>query len=204
MILADPWKILHNINNNSLECFWALTAFSSMNWYFLHKTHWLRYRGDTDDKWSVRVYNSDLIIAVLRHQNNDFHVGYIIDGYKCPNFLPPSQSFVNILSPIFPRCQFYGLAGNAPMQGHLSMGLQEVLTVLQERPQPAIESDTLQRVVDSGYKKGTGRQERFSGVHRCHINQLLTGTISLPTPRWLLGWKAEHIWVCPECFEANP
>ena len=73
------------------------------------------------------------------------------------------------------------LAGNAPMQGHLSMGLQEVLTVFEEPAQPAIKSDTLQRVVDSGYKKGTGRKERLAGTHRCHINQLLTSTISLPT-----------------------
>ena len=89
------------------------------------------------------------------------------------------------------------------MQGHLSMGLQEVLTVFEEPAQPAIKSDTLQRVVDSGYKKGTGRKERLTGVHRHHINQLLTGTISLSTLWWSLGWLAEHVWVCPECLEAD-
>ena len=96
------------------------------------------------------------------------------------------------------------LAGNAPVRGDLSMGLKEVLIALKEQCETARVSDTRQRVAESGYEMGAGRTEHFSGVRRCRLNQLRTGLISLPTLHWLLNWRAEHIWVCPECDEADP
>ena len=77
------------------------------------------------------------------------------------------------------------------------MDLKEVVIAFEERRADEQDSDTLARIIESGYKKGKARKEEHRGTTRCRLNQLVTGTISLPTLRWLLKWRAEHIWECP-------
>jgi len=90
------------------------------------------------------------------------------------------------------------LAGTMRVGGSLEMGVQEVLTAMAEQA-GCPEGYSVERLSERGYKQGEGRHHQLEGTSRNRTNQLRTGTISLPTLRWLLKWIAEQLWVCPDC-----
>ena len=66
------------------------------------------------------------------------------------------------------------------------------------------ESHTLHCVMDKGYKRGQGAKEMWRGDKRRKLNQTLFETISVNTLKWTLARRAEQIWACPTCDDANP
>ena len=95
------------------------------------------------------------------------------------------------------------LAGSADFGEDLEMGEKEILTALYELPREEPQSDSVDRLVSLGYKEGDGRKEDLCGETRRRKNQMATGTITMPTLRWLLKWRAEQIWACPDCSDAG-
>ena len=66
------------------------------------------------------------------------------------------------------------------------MGKSEVLIALKSSVDKG-ESESLDRAVENGMKRGTASTEEWMGKERRRMNQLISGTISLNTLRWLLG-----------------
>ena len=48
-------------------------------------------------------------------------------------------------------------------------------------------ANSLERAVENGVKRGSARTKEWIGKERRGMNQLISGTISLNTLRWLLG-----------------
>ena len=65
------------------------------------------------------------------------------------------------------------------------------------------ESHTLQCVMDKEYGRGQGAREMWRGDTRRRMNQILFETISTNTLRWTLARRAEQIWTCPTCYDAD-
>ena len=65
------------------------------------------------------------------------------------------------------------------------------------------ESHTMNILSEKKVQRGQGRKEDLCGAARRIHNQLLFETISIPTLRWTVQRRAEQIWVCPDCEEAD-
>ena len=65
------------------------------------------------------------------------------------------------------------------------------------------ESHTLNCVIEKGYPRGQGGKELWRGDARRKQNQLLCETISVNTLRWTLARRAEQMWACPTCYDAD-
>ena len=65
------------------------------------------------------------------------------------------------------------------------------------------ESHTLNCVIEKGYPRGQGGKELWRGDARRKQNQLLFETISVNTLRWTLARRAEQMWACPSCNDAD-
>ena len=94
------------------------------------------------------------------------------------------------------------LAGTGPIECALQMGESEVLIALKYSVDKE-ESESPERAVENGVKRGSARTKEWIGKEKLRMNQLISGTISLGTLRWLLGWRAEQVWVCPDCNDAD-
>ena len=77
--------------------------------------------------------------------------------------------------------------------------LRAVCAHVQE--QETQDSHTVDVLCGKNIQRGHGCKEDLSGAARRYHNQPLFNTISIPTLRWR---RAEQIWVCPECDEADP
>ena len=64
-------------------------------------------------------------------------------------------------------------------------------------------SHTLQCVREKGYARGQSGKESWRGDARRKNNQLLFETISVNTLRWTLARRAEQMWACPSCNDAD-
>ena len=64
-------------------------------------------------------------------------------------------------------------------------------------------SHTLQCVREKGYARGQSGRESWRGDARRKNNQLLFETISVNTLRWTLARRAEQMWACPSCNDAD-
>ena len=99
------------------------------------------------------------------------------------------------------------LAGSAqPGEGTLTLDpplvLRATKTSLQEQ-EPTPDSYTLEVLLEKGVRRGAGCSEDLCGSARRVHNQLLFETISIYTLRWTMERRAEQIWVCPDCNEAD-
>ncbi len=65
------------------------------------------------------------------------------------------------------------------------------------------ESHTLQCVTSKEYERGQGAREMWRGDTRRKRNQILFETISVNTTRWTLARRAEQIWTCTTCYDAD-
>ena len=65
------------------------------------------------------------------------------------------------------------------------------------------ESHTLNCVIEKGYPRGQGGKELWRGDARRKQNQLLFETINVNTLRWTLARRAEQMWACPSCNDAD-
>lgn len=63
----------------------------------------------------------------------------------------------------------------------------------------ATDSETVQRLKELGIQRGDGCKSTCRSTARYRINQMMTGTISLVTLRWLLKRLTEQLWTCPAC-----
>jgi hypothetical protein len=59
-----------------------------------------------------------------------------------------------------------------------------------------------QRMRELEVRKGKGRRSVLQGKARRAYSQL-TGTVSVATLRWLLERRAEQLWECLVCIEAD-
>ena len=64
-------------------------------------------------------------------------------------------------------------------------------------------SHTLHCVREKGYARGQSGRESWRGDARRKNNQLLFETISVNTLRWTLARRAEQMWACPSCNDAD-
>lgn len=53
------------------------------------------------------------------------------------------------------------------------------------------------------YDEGEGRPSARMIELEVARNQYLNGTINVHTLRWLLKKRAEHVWMFPDCDDAN-
>ena len=99
------------------------------------------------------------------------------------------------------------LAGKAPLsRDSLTLDppavLRLVKNVLQET-ETKPESFTLHLLLEKGVKQGEGRWMDLCGRQRRFHNQLLVEDISHKTLEWTLRNRAEQVWVCSDCNEAD-
>ena len=81
--------------------------------------------------------------------------------------------------------------------------MQSLARTLKE--EESLESEAaVERLEESGVKRGSGRQCVLTGIARNIRNQINTGTISRRTLRWILDRGTEHLWTCPECVDVVP
>ena len=71
-----------------------------------------------------------------------------------------------------------------------------ILTLLIALNYSVDKSESLERAVENGVKRDSARTKEWIGKERRRMNQLISGTISLDTLRWLLRWRAEQVCVC--------
>ena len=100
------------------------------------------------------------------------------------------------------------LAGSAPITGTLTLDPATVIDNVKESLKEARqieeeESYTLTLVQNKGIQRGDGRKSELRGASRRYSNQLATETVSRHTLRWQLQLRAEQMWTCPECYDAN-
>ena len=74
-------------------------------------------------------------------------------------------------------------------------------SLLASRPQSS--SHTMFILLEKGVQHGVGATVNSRGTDRRQQNQQLTGTLSLRTLRETLAARAERLWVCPCCYDAN-
>ena len=99
------------------------------------------------------------------------------------------------------------LAGEAEISDHHNLldphsVINLVTSALIDNPLPS-SSHTLQCVKDAGVRRGDGARSQLRGPTRRRTNQMLCCTVSVPTLRWSLGWRAEQMWACPSCNDAD-
>ena len=99
------------------------------------------------------------------------------------------------------------LAGSAlPGEERLTLDpptvLQAVTAHLHQQEQ-APDSHTLDVLTEKGVQRGAGCMKDLCGSVRRRYNQLLFNTISIHTLRWTIQRRAEQIWVCPDCNDAD-
>ena len=99
------------------------------------------------------------------------------------------------------------LAGLAqPGQGRLTLDPPTVLRAVRtniQQQEPVPDSYTLEVLLEKGVQRGAGCREDLCGAARRIHNQLLFETISIHTLRWTVERRAEQIWVCPDCSDAD-
>ena len=94
------------------------------------------------------------------------------------------------------------LAGQAPISGALTLDPPTVLANVKEfllMHEPIVNSYTLDALKEQGIKRGYSRASSLSGKLRRCTNQMMMGTISMHTLRWLLGRRREEIYDCALC-----
>ena len=64
-------------------------------------------------------------------------------------------------------------------------------------------SHTTSLLKEKGFPRGAGRKCDLRGPARCISNQLLVGTVSPATLKWSLQRRAELLWQCPQCSDAD-
>ena len=99
------------------------------------------------------------------------------------------------------------LAGEAAISDHRNLldphfVINLVTIPLDDNPL-TYSSHTLQYVKDSGEWRGDGARSQLRGPTRRRIYQMLCCTVSVPTLRWSLGWRAEQMWTCPSFDNAD-
>ncbi len=96
------------------------------------------------------------------------------------------------------------LAGSAQITTSLQMGQKEVITSLQmEDERTSHTSENITRLKSFRVKRGDGAKEHLRGKSRRLKNQHQVGIISKGTLKEILEKRAEHVWGCPECNDAN-
>ena len=75
--------------------------------------------------------------------------------------------------------------------------------IANERDCRPSDSFTLQCLKEKGYKKGEGTKSALRGDSRRKMNQLLCETVSMNTLRWTVARRAEQMWACPTCYDAD-
>ena len=65
------------------------------------------------------------------------------------------------------------------------------------------DSFTLQCLKGKGYKRGDGTKSALKVDSRRKMNQLLCETVSINTLRWTVARRAEQMWACPTCYDAD-
>jgi len=62
---------------------------------------------------------------------------------------------------------------------------------------------THQCLKGKGYKRGEGTKSALKCDSRRKMNQLLCETVSINTLRWTVARRAEQMWACPTCYDAD-
>ena len=62
---------------------------------------------------------------------------------------------------------------------------------------------THQCLKGKGYKRGEGTKSALKCDSRRKMNQLLCETVSINTLRWTVARRAEQMWACATCYDAN-
>ena len=98
------------------------------------------------------------------------------------------------------------LAGEAENESTLTLDPPTVLALISEHFELARldTSYTTSILKEKGIPRGAGRKCDLRGPARRISNQLLMGTVSLATLRWSLQRRAELLWQCPQCDDADP
>ena len=98
------------------------------------------------------------------------------------------------------------LAGEAENESTFTLDPPTFLALINEHFELARldTSNTTSILKEKGIPRGVGRKCDLRGPARCISNQLLIGTVSLATLRWSLQRRAELLWQCPQCDDADP
>ena len=97
------------------------------------------------------------------------------------------------------------LAGEAENKSTLNSDPPTVLAVVSEHFELARldTSNTTSILKEKGIPRGVGRKCDLRGPARCISNQLLMVTVSLATLWWSLQRRAELLWQCLQCDDAD-
>ena len=101
------------------------------------------------------------------------------------------------------------LAGSAPIEANdILFDPQAVIRMVEtslcnNKNDEDSTSNTLLSLIESGVKRGDGAKCKLRGPTRRRTNKMLCCTVSVPTLRWSLGWRAEQMWACPSCNDAD-
>ena len=100
------------------------------------------------------------------------------------------------------------LARQAPIDGILRLDRGDILKRVIDKFKEAENEDNnnngyIQRMREMGVREGEGRQSVLKGKTKSVYNQLITCTVSVATLIFLLERRAEQLWVCTVCNEAE-
>ena len=139
----------------------------------------------------------------------------ITPGYLCADWLPIiTRSSLEKITWIFTPGHA-GVLGNeradsladaAIADCNITLDAPTVIQIVAERlktSRPQSSSHTLSILQEKGIQHGVGATVNNRGADRRQQNQLLMETLSLQTLRAALAAKAERLWTCPRCCDAN-
>ena len=98
------------------------------------------------------------------------------------------------------------LADTAVIDNNITLDAATVIQVVSEQlkaSRPNSTSYTLSLLKEKGVQPGEGAKNNHRGTSRRQQNQILMETMSLHTLRSSLAMRAERVWVCPTCNDAN-
>ena len=97
------------------------------------------------------------------------------------------------------------LAGEARNESTLTLDPPTVLALVSEHLEltRVDTSYTTSLLKEKGIPRGAGRKSDLRGPARRISNQLLVGTVSPVTLKWSLQRRAELLWQCPQCSDAD-
>ena len=90
------------------------------------------------------------------------------------------------------------LAGKADLKDGLQLGRSDILRNLRQILQSQSQGHhTVDRLIERGIQKGSGRRSVLRGRHRAIVNQTNIGTVSKATLGKLLRDGVERVWAFP-------